>query len=60
MSVDGVEFGHKTGSLDPIRHDGGIVYADNPYVIVVLANIGTNSGNSLMASISSAVYECLG
>ena len=57
---DGVDFGHKTGSLDAIRHDGGIVYAENPYVIVVLTNIGATASNSLMASISSEIYECLG
>lgn len=56
----GVSFAHKTGSLDPIRHDGGIVYAENPYVIVVLANIGASNANSLMAQVSSAVYDALG
>lgn len=54
-----VSFAHKTGSLDPIRHDGGIVYAENPYVIVVLANIGASPANSLMAQVSSAVYDAL-
>lgn len=56
---DGVEFGHKTGDLNTIRHDGGIVYAEDPYVIVVLTDIGASSANSLMSEVSDAVYRNL-
>lgn len=57
---DGVAFGHKTGTLDDARHDGGIVYAENPYVIVVLTqNIGYDDANDLMEEISAAVYAAL-
>lgn len=54
---DGIAFGHKTGSLDAIRHDGGIVYSDDPYVVVVLANIGAGEANALMERVSSTVYQ---
>ncbi len=58
---DSIAFGHKTGSLDDARHDGGIVYAENPYVIVVLTqNIDYDEANNLMEEISAAVYEALG
>lgn len=56
-----VLFGHKTGMLGSVRHDGGIVYAEKPYVIVVLTDIGGgSSANSLMSQISSTVYSNLG
>ena len=55
----GIRFGHKTGDLNNIRHDGGIVYADYPYVIVVLADTGSFAANSLMSKISAAVYESI-
>lgn len=55
----GVEFGHKTGSLDFIRHDGGIVYSQYPYVIVVLTELDATSANSLMSKISNTVYKIL-
>lgn len=54
-----IGFGHKTGSLDSVRHDGGIVYAENPYVIVVLTSLDSSTANSLMASISKKVYADL-
>ena len=55
-----VAFGHKTGTVDGIRHDGGIVYAEHPYVICVLTR-GLDYGvaNALMAQVSAAVYRAL-
>lgn len=55
----GIEFGHKTGSLDSARHDGGIVYSESPYVIVVLTNLEETTANELMAAISAVVFEAL-
>lgn len=55
----GVEFGHKTGSLDSVRHDGGIVYSQSPYVIVVLTELNATTANSLMSKISNTVYKAL-
>lgn len=54
-----VSFAHKTGSLDSKRHDGGIVYADSPYVVVVLSDIGADRANQLMGEISATVYQQL-
>lgn len=54
-----VDFGHKTGSLSTVRHDGGIVYAPYPYVLVVLTSLDESTANALMARISAAVYENL-
>lgn len=53
---ESVPFGHKTGSLTTIRHDGGIVYGPNPYVIVVLCDIGAASANQLMGDLSALVF----
>lgn len=55
-----VRFGHKTGSLSTVRHDGGIVYALDPYVIVVLTSLDEGEANDLMSRISATVYEHLG
>lgn len=54
-----IPFGHKTGSLDSIRHDGGIVYSSKPYVIVVLTSLDAGTANSLMARVSETVYNTL-
>lgn len=55
---EGVSFAHKTGSLNDFRHDGGIVYADEPYALVVFTSAGA-AADGLMASISSAAYAAL-
>ncbi len=54
-----VPFGHKTGTLDSIRHDAGIVYADKRYVIVTLTLLDSGESNSLMARISETVFNAL-
>ena len=54
----GIRFAHKTGSLNSGRHDGGIVYASAPYVIVMFTN-GAASPNSLMANTSQEVFSIL-
>lgn len=33
---EGTMFAHKTGTLETVRHDGGIIEGENPIVIVVL------------------------
>lgn len=55
-----VEFGHKTGSLDSVRHDGGIVYSDRPYVVVVLTELDPGTANNVMSQVSGKLYEALG
>ncbi|MDQ3069437.1 MAG: class A beta-lactamase-related serine hydrolase [Acidobacteriota bacterium] len=55
----GIEVGHKTGSITRINHDAAIVYADKPYVLVVLVRgieDGSKSG-ALIAAISRVVYS---
>ena len=48
-------FAHKTGSLNTIRHDGGIVMGAHPYVLVVLSDIGAGKANTLMAQLAQDV-----
>lgn len=55
---DGVPVGHKTGSITRISHDAAIVYADTPYVLVVLTR-GIEDGrksSALIAEISKVIY----
>ena len=57
-----VKCAHKSGSLDLIRHDGGIVYSENKYIIIILTKNFTdeNDANYLMGNISEIVYNILG
>ncbi len=56
---DGIEFAHKTGSLNGARHDGGIVYASEPYILVVLTTLESPTANQLMCDLSKAIYEAM-
>lgn len=57
---EGVEVAHKTGTLTNVEHDGGIVYADEPYVIVVLTEgIPNDEATALIGDVSAAVYEVM-
>lgn len=54
-----VPVGHKTGSITRINHDAAIVYAEKPYVLVVLTR-GIEDGkksSALIASISKVIYS---
>lgn len=56
---EGVPVGHKTGSITRINHDASIVYADKPYVLVVLTR-GIADGkksSALIADISRVIYS---
>ncbi len=54
----GIEVGHKTGSLSNAFHDGGIVWADKPYVLVVMTgNLSEPSATRVISSVSAAVYQ---
>ena len=51
---------HKTGDLDSLEHDGGIVYLpDREYIICVLTNkVKSNKdGREIIGSISKMVYD---
>jgi beta-lactamase class A len=53
-----VPVGHKTGSITRINHDAAIVYADRPYVLVILTRGIDDHAKSaaLMAEISRVIY----
>ncbi|HEX6322470.1 MAG TPA: serine hydrolase [Vicinamibacterales bacterium] len=55
---EGVPVGHKTGSITRINHDAAIVYAERPYVLVILTRgIDDHAKSSaLMAEISRVIY----
>lgn len=55
---EGVAVAHKTGMLDGAEHDGAIVFAERPYVLVVMTEgLDSTRALSLVGSISRAVYE---
>lgn len=57
---EGVVAAHKTGDLDRLEHDAGIVYLqDSEYIICVLTNeTDTNKdGREIIGKISKMVYE---
>ena len=59
---EGVTFAHKTGSLDYVRHDGGIVEGEHPYVLVVLCGgEGYYEGGALetMAQAARVTHEAI-
>ena len=52
-----VSVAHKTGSLANVQHDAAIVYAEHPYVLVVLTqNLEREQALALERDISSAIY----
>lgn len=54
-----VTFAHKTGALDNVRHDGGIVEGDHPFVLVVLCGgdgYSETGALDVMAQIGKAAY----
>ncbi len=54
-----VPVGHKTGSITRIHHDAGIVYADKPYLLVVLTRgiEDQKKSGTLIADISRVIYS---
>jgi beta-lactamase class A len=54
----GTRIAHKTGQITRIQHDGGIVLADRPYVLVVLVGGIDDAAESraLIASIAREVH----
>lgn len=56
---DSVVVAHKTGELDDVTHDAGIVYAPNgDYLIVVLSEIDDRDlANERIANVSKNVYD---
>ena len=58
---NGTQFAHKTGSLNKIRHDGGIVFIKNKYIIIVLTKdfVFEEDVNMLIGNISSFAYDIM-
>lgn len=57
---DGTPFAHKTGALDSLLHDAGIVYSPTgPYVIVVMSSYLDNydTAHNVMSALSQRVYN---
>jgi beta-lactamase class A len=54
-----VEVAHKTGELDTVRHDAGIIFAkDNTYILVVLSDQkDVKTADNHIARISKNVYD---
>ena len=56
---DNVVFAHKTGTLDSVLHDGGIVEGEHPFVIVVLCGgpgFYVQGAMTTMAQVADAAY----
>lgn len=59
---EGTPFAHKTGTLATVRHDGGVVEGDHPFVIVVLCGgdgFYEAGAEASMADVSRAAYGAL-
>lgn len=55
----GIRVAHKTGELTKIHHDAGIVYAQRPFVLVVLVRgiADSNESAALIANIARDLYN---
>lgn len=58
----GIAVAHKTGNITRIHHDAAVVYADRPYVLVVLVRgiEDEKTSAALIADLSKMVYEVNG
>lgn len=55
-----VNVAHKTGELEGVLHDAGLVYVDSPYVIVVMTQgAGRAEAMEFIAGLSSDVYAAV-
>ena len=59
---DSVRVAHKTGTLESIANDAGVVLADRPYILVLLTDREPDPLETSrdMAKLSMAVFEVLG
>jgi beta-lactamase class A len=57
----GTAVAHKTGNITRIHHDAGIVFAERPYVVVLLVRgiQDRKESAALMASLSKTIYQSL-
>ena len=56
---EGTRVAHKTGEITKIQHDAAIVFAERPYVLVILVRglQDARKGSALAADISRVIYE---
>lgn len=53
-----IALAHKTGTLDRAKHDGGIAFADEPYILVVMTeNMEETQALTTIGAVSEAIYE---
>lgn len=57
----GISIAHKTGELDGIEHDSGIVFCKNPYILTIMtANLPEEElGRKMIAELSLIIFETL-
>lgn len=57
---EGIRYAHKTGTLEKINHDGGIVFSDKKYIINVLTkDMGYGDAMTLLQEISKVTYKVI-
>jgi len=57
----GLEVAHKTGEINAVMNDGGIVYAKHPFVLCVLTDKapGYNLAITQVAKLSKSIYDVI-
>jgi beta-lactamase class A len=55
----GLRVAHKTGEITAIRHDAAIVFAAQPFVLVILARGASSpeAGSAFIAAITRQLYH---
>lgn len=57
LPEENIEAAHKYGEYSNSYHDIGIVYAEHPYLLVVLTEEGSKDFQSIVKDISKKIYE---
>ncbi|MBQ1373360.1 DUF5011 domain-containing protein [Candidatus Saccharibacteria bacterium] len=57
IKIGGLTTMHKFGYYDQWCHDAGIVFADEPYIVVILTNHGKWNGRDVLRDLASVVYQ---
>ena len=47
---------HKYGSYGDYYHESGIVFTNNPYIVVILTKHGNNRYSSVVRTITKKIY----
>ena len=54
---NGYEVANKSGWSGSVIHDVAIIFADNPYIVVALSNLGAGGGTSYFNTANDLAYE---